>query len=693
MRLEGGPPRLARGHAAAAIALLALSIFELRAVLPAPARLLPFPAMLRATAFKRGNLLALDHQDQAMVVATLAHNAAGLLRDPLHPLDHGACYPMPHAYTLGEHMLGLSLRALPAFAWSRDPILSYNAALVLSLWLAGLSMYALVFHFTGRPAAAFVAGLAYAVVPARIANPTHAYSYSDFWTPLVLLELHRVATRRRWTDTALLGAAASLQLAESLYPLLVCLLYALPYGLRLAATERRRLGAFAGRIAAAAVLPAAAAALLLGPYLETRSTWGLLSGRSASLLGAFELGPGGFHFPGWIVLALAAVALLERLWRRRRDDPRLALAVGAALAAWCAVGRVSIGGIAVPSPLAVASGIVPGIDAVRTFRSLASGVGVGACALVGFGAAVLLRGRGARFTRAATLAAAVAILAIRSYGPLARASFGRLLRLDAYEAAPPEEDVALVRRALRPATVELPGPQRDRPGIRLDAGTRLLLTSYRPGRTATCYNSFASPLAPQIDRLAAALPDEGAARALSALGFASVLVHKDALDPADRPALLRRYQSAPRALWPAGESPRLALYRIPDFGDATTDLQALAPAPGEAGAAHLPRPRAALAFRIANRSEATFRHPDPLAPTPLELRWRAHPGGRTVLAEEVRAVLPLAIPPRGVGPLRVEAAVPAHSGRYRVSVALAGPGRVIAVAEILVEADAPSPVP
>ncbi len=682
-RAEGGWRR-ARCHLLVALALLLFAAFELRAVLPAPATRLPFPAMLRATAFKRGNLLALDRQDQAMVVATLARNTYGLLQDPLHPFEQGQCYPMPHAYTLGEHMLGLSLRALGPFASSGDPILSYNAAFLASLWLAGLAMYALVLHFPGRPAAAFVAGLAYAAVPARIANPTHAYSYSDFWTPLVLLLLHRTARRKRLADALLLGVVASLQIAESLYPLLVCLAYAIPYALRLAIAERRRLGAFAARLALAALPPAAAALALLGPYLETQTTWGLLSGRRASLLGAFELGPGGFHFPGWIVSALAALALLERLRRRRRDDPRLALAAGAMLTAWCAVGEISIAGWRLPSPLAAASGIIPGIDAVRTFRSLASGAAVGACALAGFGAAVLLARLSARRALAVTAALSLALLAMRSYGPLARASFGRLLRLDAYEARPSGEDVELLRTALRPPVIELPTPPPDRPGPRLDAGAWLLLTSYQPGPTATCYNSFASPLAAPLSRLARLLPDEGAARALSALGFATVLVHKDALEPGARADLLRRFDRARQALWPAGETARLALYRIPVFGDARSDLGLLEPAPGGAEPPRLRPPRGTLAFLVANPSGATFRHPDPLAPSALDLRWEAEAGSATIL-EEARAMLPLAIPPGGTAPLSLEVPVPARPGRYRVSLALRGSELALASTEVVIE--------
>ena len=80
------PGERVRCHAIAAGTYLAIVLFVLRAVLPDPSALLPFPAMLRATQWFRSNVLELDRQDQAMVVATVASaGSAATARGPRTP--------------------------------------------------------------------------------------------------------------------------------------------------------------------------------------------------------------------------------------------------------------------------------------------------------------------------------------------------------------------------------------------------------------------------------------------------------------------------------------------------------------------------------------------------------------------------------------------------------------------------------
>src|SRR5690606_35611639 len=146
--------------ALAALAYLCIALFVLRAVLPSPGTLLPYPALLDWDSSPKMDLTLLDHRDQSMVVSVVSRNAAILTSEPWNLFaGFGQCHPMPRSYTLGEHMIGPSLFAALPYLVTRDPILSYNVALVFTLWIPGLTMFALSYRFTRSPAAAFVAGM------------------------------------------------------------------------------------------------------------------------------------------------------------------------------------------------------------------------------------------------------------------------------------------------------------------------------------------------------------------------------------------------------------------------------------------------------------------------------------------------------------------------------------------------------
>jgi hypothetical protein len=95
--------------------------------------------------------------------------------------------------------------------------------------------------------------------------------------------------------------------------------------------------------------------------------------------------------------------------------------------------------------------------------------------------------------------------------------------------APAREDIDLCarRRAPRPAVLR---ERRRGPALAYD----LLRASYSRRPPAAGYDSFVSPVQVQIEDLAMALPDRGAAEALHALGFGTVLMEKAQLMAADR---------------------------------------------------------------------------------------------------------------------------------------------------------------
>lgn len=109
-------------------------------------------------------------------------------------------YPMPGTTAFSEHLLGLAVVTTPIILVSGDPLLAYNVVFFLSFVLSGLSAYFLAFTISRRHDCAFLAGLAFAFAPYRMAQFAHVQVLSSYWMPVALAALHRYfdAPRRRW---------------------------------------------------------------------------------------------------------------------------------------------------------------------------------------------------------------------------------------------------------------------------------------------------------------------------------------------------------------------------------------------------------------------------------------------------------------------------------------------------------------
>ncbi len=695
-------PRRARTLGCAALAslvYLALALAVLAPALREPSRLLPFLALLEgepgAPPLPRKPSL-LDHRDQKMVVSVVTRNAATLTSRPTELFGDGQCYPMPRGYTLGEHMIGLGTLAALPWALTHDPILSFNVALVLTLWIAGTAMYALARHFTGSAPAAFVAGLLFELTPRRIIAVSHPYIHGDYWTPLALLFLHRTFARGGVANAVACAAFATLVLCESLYPIVALGLLLAVYVPYLSVLHRDRLRQAALPLALCAAWLLLAGWLIFGPYLETRATWGVLRGRVSTLARLENYLPGHIGFPGFLTTALVLVALVDRVRGARPvlgEDPRLAYLAGALLIVGVTIGRWSLPflGIQVPSPLALAQRVVPGLDSVRALRAIGIGAGLPIAFLAGYGALVVLERVRPR-TMVALLTATVAfVLASRYLPALARPTFGvSSLRLAAYEVRPPEEDIELVRATSGPL-LDVPfawqGPRK------LAMSDDLLRVSYGPRPTAACYNSFVSPVQRQIDTLAAALPAREAADALAALGFRTVLLEKGQLLPRQRARFFEALRLQPRdeqRLTALGLTERLVAYRLESPLPVRRDFALLAA--GAASAA--PDTPVRLTGRVVftNGGSETFRHPDPIAPSDLVVRW-ARPTGEVVHEEQARALLPIALAPGATTTIPLDGVRPPAPGPLVVTVARADePGQVLARQTVEVE-EAPPAAP
>src|SRR5262245_48320263 len=137
-------------------------------------------------------------------------------------------FPGDGITALTETLVGLSPIASPVYWTTGNPLTAYNVAFFLTWPLSAVAAYLLVQHLTGRRDAAFLAGLAYAFSPYRIAEVGHIQMLSSYWMPIVLLGLHLYLEQRRARWLALFGSAWLLQsLANGYFMLFGAVLVAL----------------------------------------------------------------------------------------------------------------------------------------------------------------------------------------------------------------------------------------------------------------------------------------------------------------------------------------------------------------------------------------------------------------------------------------------------------------------------------
>ena len=117
-------------------------------------------------------------------------------------------YPSRLTLAYSEHLTPQMLQVLPVFAATGNIVLAYNLLLLSTFVLSGLGMYLLVRDLTGRPLAAFLAGLAFAFAPYRIDQFAHIEVISSQWMPFAFLGLRRFILSGRLRPLA--GGAAAL---------------------------------------------------------------------------------------------------------------------------------------------------------------------------------------------------------------------------------------------------------------------------------------------------------------------------------------------------------------------------------------------------------------------------------------------------------------------------------------------------
>ncbi len=311
-----------------------------------------WPAPLQMTGAVIG-----DHGDSLLCSWILAWNGHKILSGDPGGLFHANIF-YPHRYTLAysENLLGVTVLVLPVIHFWRNPLLSYNVAFMISLFLSAAGAYFLARRLTGCRPAAFCAGLIFAFFPWRFGHLSALQLQAAGWIPLAFLFLHRLVDGGGWKDGVMLGLCFALQfLSCGYYGIYLAFFGGLFVLLALARNLRRGVSSlyFARGLLVSALLGAALIAPAAQAYLRVRSEKGFerpvgeaiyysadvvsylrINGRLKfwSNFLPVDRDPGGRYlhesnlFPGLIAVLLAAAGvILEAGNHRKRESGRLPL--------------------------------------------------------------------------------------------------------------------------------------------------------------------------------------------------------------------------------------------------------------------------------------------------------------------------------------------------------------------------------
>jgi hypothetical protein len=196
---DSGPAHAAR------VDLLALLGFSLLTLLMAYPLSLHLAEALQDTSDSLLNLWITNWQ---------AHQ---LLTSPFQLFDTNIFYPYPDTLAYSEILFPNILLSVPIFAFTDNPILTYNVMFLLSFILSAFSLYLLAYRLSGNRYAAFIAGLAFAFSPYRAGHLSQLQLLTMQWMPLTLLYLDRYLGRHKAKDGLLFCVFFVAQCLSSFY--------------------------------------------------------------------------------------------------------------------------------------------------------------------------------------------------------------------------------------------------------------------------------------------------------------------------------------------------------------------------------------------------------------------------------------------------------------------------------------------
>jgi hypothetical protein len=413
---------MARSTAAAAAFFLAMAFLWAAPSSLSPARTAP------------------DLADAVHLGWLLSWNDHQIVRRPWALFESNGFHPYPRSLTFTDHLLPEALLVAPVQWITRNPVLVFNAAMLVALTLSATAMFLLVRHLTGSAPAAVLAGLAYAFNSFTQHELSRVHVLSVQWWPLAWLFLDRFVREARRRDAALTAGALALQGLSGTYYLAYTLML-LPLWLPAAflAQRRRPDAARVRRLAASLAVAAVPVALMLVPYvlqfrgLTIDKGWpagaDLLAfvdpGPRNALWGAFDnpgIEPELPHFVGYVALVLMVAGLVRVLLGRVPGRVRAG--------AWLAVVTTLVGLLLSLGPLVhvggrrVATGpyellyrLVPPARAMAGPERSGALVLLGASVLLGVGAAAVFERLRVPAVRAGVAALLAVLLPLEHWSP------------------------------------------------------------------------------------------------------------------------------------------------------------------------------------------------------------------------------------------------------------------------------------
>lgn len=319
----------------------------------------------------------MEDADLLLNVWILGWVARAAVVDPSVLFDGNIFYPAANTIALSENMIAHVPVTAPAWAATGSVLAVLKAMALESFLLAGLGMFALVYHHTRNFGAALVAGAAFTFAPWRVHGFPHPQYLATGTIPLAFLAIDLWLERRGFRHLVGLAAAIAFQIFACLYLGYFIAFGAGAYaGARVIATRDRPLAGAFGIVAAMGVGAAVAAPIAL-PYLRARQegiippfdptrfvghAWAPWDYLSAAFVG----------LAGVVVLVLVGTDLIERWLRRLRRDPIGTTPRQGAL--WAVVGvavllstgpYLDLGRWSLPTPYLLFYEYLPGFSAVR----------------------------------------------------------------------------------------------------------------------------------------------------------------------------------------------------------------------------------------------------------------------------------------------------------------------------------------
>ena len=263
-----------------------------------------------------------DPGQDAWILSRVTHQ---LLHEPWRPFEGNLYFPSHHSVLFCDPLLGPAVLVLPLRLVTANPVLLYNAAVLLALAVASLGFDRLARRLGASPLAAVLAGIAIPYSSQQMARLYHLNLLALTFFPFLIHGLLDLLERSRASAAVRTGVAFALQAATSGYHAFSCVLVSLVAAAWGARFLRSR------RTLALALLAALIALALLYPYVSgflwLRANEGRMV-RDASVPAAYGLDwswlfvsrsyawrtllrGGEPFFPGLVVLVFAALGLRE----------------------------------------------------------------------------------------------------------------------------------------------------------------------------------------------------------------------------------------------------------------------------------------------------------------------------------------------------------------------------------------------